>query len=138
MHRFRFFSLLVSAAWLQTSGMAHALQPLAEASGSFSPFPHDLVAHDLVAHEWLGDRASPPPSSDRSNPDLQEQRLQEQYIQGVNDAAVPAPGENIHTLTPITPDNSHLIWNEDYSQVLVVTWKNQASANVMGNPSTAA
>ena len=117
MHRFRFFSLLISAAWLQTSGMAHALQPFANPVGDSTS-----ISHDLVAHDGMGDRAFPE-STSQPHPALQEYRLQQQYIEGVNDAAVPAPGENVPTLTPITPDNPHLIWNEDYSQILVVTWK---------------
>ena len=159
MHRFRFFSLLLTSAWLQTSGMAHAFPSFANTHGNDSFHSHDLVAHDLVAHNLVahnlvahnlvahnlvahnlvahnlgGDRASTASSS--SNPTLQEQRLQELYIQGVNDAAVPAPGENVHTLTPITPDNPHLIWNDDYSKVLVVTWKNQQTYDAFIKPNT--
>lgn len=49
------------------------------------------------------------------------------YQQAVEDAATVDPEETFASLTPIRPDNTNLVWNEDGSRVLVVTWKSQGS-----------
>ncbi|NET11125.1 MAG: hypothetical protein F6K16_41865 [Symploca sp. SIO2B6] len=66
---------------------------------------HSVSAHRLTPDYWI----------------------QDQYHYAVDDASILQPGENVDTLLPITPENPHLIWNEDYTQILVVTWKRQSS-----------
>lgn len=62
--------------------------------------------------------------------------LHERYNQGVIDAAIPVPAENVPTLIPITVENDRLRWNDDESQLLVVTWKNQRSYDTFIAPNT--
>ncbi|MEB3230846.1 MAG: hypothetical protein VKJ64_07545 [Leptolyngbyaceae bacterium] len=67
---------------------------------------------------------------------LTEQQLQTNYNQAVEDAARVELGENINSLTAITADTPHLIWNEDHSKILVVTWKNWFSYEQFIQPNT--
>lgn len=75
-------------------------------------------------------------TSDVNVTDASDLVLQEQYNQGVLDAAIPVPGENVSTLTAITAESDRLIWNEDESRLLVVTWKNQRSYDTFIAPNT--
>ena len=58
-----------------------------------------------------------------AEPDLLERR----YEAGVADAAVATEAEIATDLVAITPDNGSLIWNEDKTRLLVVTWKSEGA-----------
>lgn len=70
----------------------------------------------------------------QSNPN--PQALADRYFEAVEDAAIPELGENVSTLIDITPNNPRLIWNDDHSKVLVVTWKSQAAYDRFLAPNT--
>ena len=50
-----------------------------------------------------------------------------QYQQAVNDAAIVTRAEISQDLKPISAANTRLVWNEDKSRILVVTWKAQGA-----------
>ncbi|MDD1606355.1 MAG: hypothetical protein LUP96_06640 [Methylococcaceae bacterium] len=54
-----------------------------------------------------------------------ELTLKQQYQKAVKDAAIVKTKEKTNTLLAITPNNSKLIWNEDKTKLLVVTWKSR-------------
>ncbi|HEY9761176.1 MAG TPA: hypothetical protein V6D07_01560 [Trichocoleus sp.] len=56
-----------------------------------------------------------------------EAALKAEYRAAVEDAALVDPEEVVDNLVWISPDNPLLIWNEDKTKVLVVTWKSQSS-----------
>ena len=56
-----------------------------------------------------------------------EVQLAQAYQSAVRDASIAEPGEIARNLIAITKENSHLVWNEDQSKILVVTWKSQSS-----------
>lgn len=52
-------------------------------------------------------------------------KLNRMYSNSVEDAVVAEQYEISNALTVITPNNDALVWNEDKSKLLVVTWKSQ-------------
>lgn len=52
-------------------------------------------------------------------------RLTKMYKKAVTDASLTEADEISSQLTAITPDNTNLVWNQDKSKILVVTWKSQ-------------
>ena len=56
-----------------------------------------------------------------------EIRLWEGYGRAVRDASVAESSETANDLTVIALDNPQLIWNQQKTEVLVVTWKSQSS-----------
>lgn len=53
--------------------------------------------------------------------------LMQRYEAGVGDAAVATETEIASNLVAIRKDNDSLVWNEDRSKLLVVTWKSEGS-----------
>ncbi len=53
--------------------------------------------------------------------------LQKQYQKAVRDAAIVKAKEKTNTLLAITPNNPKLVWNEDKTKLLVVTWKSRGA-----------
>ncbi|MDH2436155.1 hypothetical protein QCD60_26850 [Pokkaliibacter sp. MBI-7] len=53
---------------------------------------------------------------------MSEQQLQAAYQAAVQDAAVAEPDEISRNLTAIVPGNHALVWDNDQSHVLMVTW----------------
>lgn len=53
--------------------------------------------------------------------------LQAQYRQAVQAAAIVEAPKVVNNLVAITPENSQLVWNEDKSKLLVLTWKSQST-----------
>lgn len=49
------------------------------------------------------------------------------YLRSVHDASIAQASEIVTTLDAITPDNTSLVWNQDKTQLKVVTWKSQSS-----------
>jgi hypothetical protein len=45
----------------------------------------------------------------------------------VRDAAIVDSSKIVNTLIQVTPENTHLVWNQDKTKVLVATWKRQSS-----------
>lgn len=58
---------------------------------------------------------------------LSEASLRERYRSAIQDAALVEPDEIVDNLIQITPDNNLIVWDEDKTKVLVVTWKSQSS-----------
>lgn len=52
-------------------------------------------------------------------------KLTKMYNKAVKDTSLVEADEISTQLTTITPDNNNLVWNEDKSKILVVTWKSQ-------------
>ena len=52
-------------------------------------------------------------------------KLTRMYNNAVEDTVVADQDEISNTLTAITPSNDGLVWNEDKSKILMVTWKSQ-------------
>ncbi|MBD0328319.1 MAG: hypothetical protein ICV68_18010 [Pyrinomonadaceae bacterium] len=65
-----------------------------------------------------------------------ETSLKAEYRAAVEDAAIVDPEEAFNTLVSISPDNPWLVWNEDKTKVLVVTWKSQNSYDRFIKPLT--
>jgi hypothetical protein len=53
--------------------------------------------------------------------------IQKQYQRAVKDAAFVKPKEQSNKLWAITANNPNLVWNEDKTKLLVLTWKSQGS-----------
>lgn len=58
---------------------------------------------------------------------LSEFQLEQAYQRAVRDASIAERQEISRNLIAITKDNVHLVWNEEQTKVLVVTWKSQYS-----------
>jgi hypothetical protein len=56
-----------------------------------------------------------------------QEHLEKHYQHAVKDAAIVRANEQSNKLWAITANNPNLIWNEDKSKLLVVTWKSQAA-----------
>ncbi len=52
-------------------------------------------------------------------------RLDDLYSKAVRDASVAQEGEIARDLVQVTPHNKQLVWNENGSRILVVTWKSR-------------
>ena len=72
-----------------------------------------LILSPLIAVESLAQPSDPP--------------LSHRYRQAIQDAALVEEGENVSGLIEINSNNNHLVWNEDRSKILVVTWKSTSS-----------
>ena len=76
----------------------------------FKVFPLiGLILPPLIAAESFAQPSDPP--------------LSQRYRRAIQDAALVEEGENVSGLIEITPNNNNLVWNEDRSKILVVTWK---------------
>jgi hypothetical protein len=51
--------------------------------------------------------------------------VNKQYSKAVKEAAFVKASESANTLLAIKPNNANLVWNEDKTKVLVVTWKSR-------------
>jgi hypothetical protein len=58
---------------------------------------------------------------------LSEPSLKEKYRFAIQDAALVEPNKIVDNLIPITPDNNLIVWDENKTKVLVVTWKSQSN-----------
>ena len=56
---------------------------------------------------------------------LEAQTHAESYQRAVQDASITEEGEIARNLIAITADNKSLVWNEDKTKLLVVTWKSK-------------
>ena len=72
-----------------------------------------LILPHLIAGKALAQPSDPP--------------LDQRYRRAIQDAALVEKGDNVSGLIEITPDNNTLVWNEDRSKVLMVTWKRAGS-----------
>jgi len=64
------------------------------------------------------------------------QRLTNMYSKAVADASLVEANEVSNALTVIAPNNNDLVWNEDKSKILVVTWKSQYAYDNYIKPNT--